>query len=91
MADVNGGALSFTSVMDNEKMNAAIEETLRRVQGFSDAVVGSGDAMDKTTQEIVESINIQKRVINELDKFDVRQNQLWFYLAHQNCSHLYIL
>ena len=67
MADVNGGALSFTSVMDNEKMNAAIEETLRRVQGFSDAVVGSGDAMDKTTQEIVESINIQKRVINELE------------------------
>lgn len=67
MADVNGGALSFTSVMDNGKMNAAIEETLRRVQGFSDAVVGSGDAMDKTTQEIVESINIQKRVINELE------------------------
>ena len=67
MADVNGGALSFTSVMDNGNMNAAIEETLRRVQGFSDAVVGSGDAMDKTTQEIVESINIQKRVINELE------------------------
>ena len=67
MADVNGGALSFTSVMDNDKMNAAIEETLRRVQGFSDAVVGSGDAMDKTTQEIVESINIQKRVISELE------------------------
>ena len=67
MADVNGGALSFTSVMDNEKMNAAIEETLRRVQGFSDAVVGSGDAMDRTTQEIVESINTQKRVINELE------------------------
>ena len=67
MADVNGGTLSFTSVMDNEKMNAAIEETLRRVQGFSDAVVGSGDAMDKTTQEIVESINIQKRVISELE------------------------
>lgn len=68
MADVNGGALSFTSIMDNGKMNAAIDETLRRVQGFSDAVVGSGDAMDKTTQEIVESINIQKRVINDLEK-----------------------
>ena len=67
MADVNGGALSFTSIMDNGKMNAAIDETLRRVQGFSDAVVGSGDAMDKTTQEIIESINIQKRVINDLE------------------------
>ena len=67
MADVNGGALSFTSIMDNDQMNAAIEETLRRVQGFSDAVVGSGDTMDNTTQEIVESIQIQKRVIEELE------------------------
>ena len=68
MADVNGGALSFTSIMDNDQLNAAIEETLRRVQGFSDAVVGSGDTMDNTTQEIVESIQIQKRVIEELEK-----------------------
>lgn len=68
MADVNGGALSFTSIMDNDQMNAAIEETLRRVQGFSDAVVGSGDTMDNTTQEIVKSIQIQKRVIEELEK-----------------------
>lgn len=68
MADVNGGALSFTSIMDNDQMNAAIEETLRRVQGFSDAVVGSGDTMDDTTKEIVESIQIQKRVIEELEK-----------------------
>lgn len=68
MADVNGGALSFTSIMDNDQMNAAIEETLRRVQGFSDAVVGSGDTMDNTTQEIVESIQVQKRVIEELEK-----------------------
>ena len=68
MADVNGGALSFTSIMDNDQMNSAIEETLRRIQGFSDAVVGSGDTMDNTTQEIVESIQIQKRVIEELEK-----------------------
>lgn len=67
MADVNGGALSFSSVLDNDQMNAAIEETLRRVQGFSNAVVGSGDVVDKTTQEIVESINIQKQVIQNLE------------------------
>lgn len=67
MADVNGGALSFSSVLDNDQMNAAIEETLRRVQGFSNAVVGSGDVIDKTTQEIVESINIQKQVIQNLE------------------------
>lgn len=53
MAEIDGGSLSFKSVMDNDQLNSAIDETLRRVQGFSDAVVESGDVMDKTTQEMI--------------------------------------
>ena len=53
MAEIDGGSLSFKSIMDNDQLNSAIDETLRRVQGFSDAVVGSGDVMDKTTQEMI--------------------------------------
>lgn len=53
MAEIDGGSLSFKSVMDNDQLNSAIDETLRRVQGFSDAVVISGDVMDKTTQEMI--------------------------------------
>lgn len=53
MAEIDGGSLSFKSVMDNDQLNSAIDETLRRVQGFSDAVVGSGDVMDKTTNEMI--------------------------------------
>lgn len=67
MAEIDGGALSFKSVMDNEQLNSAINETMRRVQGFSDAVVGSGDVMDKTTQEIIECIEIQRKVIQDLE------------------------
>lgn len=67
MAEIDGGALSFKSVMDNEQLNSAINETMRRVQGFSDAVVGSGDIMDKTTQEIVECIEIQRKVVQDLE------------------------
>lgn len=67
MAEIDGGALSFKSVMDNDQLNTAIEETLRRVQGFSDAVVGAGDTMDSTTQEMVECIEIQKKVIQDLE------------------------
>ena len=67
MAEIDGGALSFKSVLDNDQLNAAIDETLRRVQGFSDAVVGSGDVMDKTTQEMVECIEIQRKVIQDLE------------------------
>ena len=46
MANIDGGALSFKSVMDNDQMNEAIEETLRRVQGLSDATVAGGKKMD---------------------------------------------
>lgn len=46
MANIDGGALSFKSVMDNDQMNEAIEETLRRVQGLSDATVAGGEKMD---------------------------------------------
>lgn len=67
MAEIDGGALSFKSIMDNGQLNSAINETMRRVQGFSDAVVGSGDVMDKTTQEIVECIEIQRKVVQDLE------------------------
>lgn len=46
MASIDGGALSFKAVMDNDQMNEAIEETLRRVQGLSDATVAGGKRMD---------------------------------------------
>lgn len=45
MSDITGGGLSFKSTMDNEQMDAAIAETLRRVQGFSDATVAGGAAI----------------------------------------------
>lgn len=67
MAEINNGTLSFKSVLDNGQLNAAIDETLRRVQGFSNAVAGSGDVMDKTTQDIVECIEIQRKVIQGLE------------------------
>lgn len=68
MAEIDGGALSFKSIMDNDQLNMAIDETLRRVQGFSNAVVGSGDVMDRTTQEMVECIEIQRKVVQDLEK-----------------------
>lgn len=67
MAEIDGGTLSFKAILDNGQLNAAIDETLRRVQGFSDAVAGSGDVMDKTTQEMVECIEIQRKVIQDLE------------------------
>lgn len=56
MAEIDGGALAFKSVLDNEQMNSAVEETLRRVQGLSDATVGGGKQMDKAFQQTADGI-----------------------------------
>lgn len=56
MAEIDGGALAFKSVLNNEQMNSAVEETLRRVQGLSDATVEGGKHMDKAFQQTAGSI-----------------------------------
>lgn len=56
MANIDGGALSFKSVMENDQMNSAIEETLRRVQGLSDATVAGGKQMDKAFMQTTDGI-----------------------------------
>ena len=67
MAEISGGGMSFTSTMDNSQLDKAVEETLRRLQGLSEGAVAVGDAMDSTTAELVEQINIQKKVIQDLE------------------------
>lgn len=52
MADIDGGGLFFVSDMDNSQLEAAIQETLRRVQGLSDGFVSVGDTVDKTVADI---------------------------------------
>ena len=56
MADINDGSLSFTSTMDNDQMNAAIDETLRRIQGLSDGTVDGtmamSDAFERTSEGV---------------------------------------
>lgn len=56
MAEIDGGALSFKSVMDNDQMNAAIDETLRRVQGLSDGTVVGGQKMDAAFDNTADGI-----------------------------------
>ena len=56
MAEIDGGALAFKSVLDNEQMNSAVEETMRRVQGLSEATVGGGRQMDKAFQQTADGI-----------------------------------
>lgn len=84
MANIDGGALTFKSVMENDQMNSAIEETLRRIQGLSDATVAGGKQMDKTFLQTVDGIRQAIGQIgaaceiheNELTKLKARYDQL---------------
>lgn len=66
--NIKGGALEFDIIANNSQLNKALEESKRRIQGVSDALVESGDTMDNVTQEIVECIDIQKKVIEQLEE-----------------------
>ena len=56
----------FTASLSNEQLNAAVEETLRRVQGLSDGFVGAGTVMDSTTQKMVNCVQMQQSTIQSL-------------------------
>lgn len=54
--DISGGGLNFKSQMDNEQLDNAIEQTLKRVQGLVDATVTGGKQMDSTFNVTADSI-----------------------------------
>lgn len=60
MAEIDGGTLSFKSELDNDQLKQAIDETIARVQGLSDASVAGGekmaDAFGQAAQEIRQKI-----------------------------------
>lgn len=59
--DISGGSLSFKSIMDNGQMNGAIDETLRRVEGLTNATVRGGEQMDgafkKTASQMMQALD----------------------------------
>lgn len=56
MAEIDGGALSFKSVMDNGQLITAVEETLRRIKGLSDGTVAESQKMDEAFNLTAQSI-----------------------------------
>lgn len=67
MADVDGGSLSFESILDNSQLEAAIDETMRRVQGLSDGFVSSGQVLDDTMSQMAQAIQSQVAYVQGLE------------------------
>lgn len=76
---IKGGALEFDIIANNGQINSALEETKKRVQGFSDATVEGGAKMEAAYQEAAATIEkafkeidvmaaIHSNAINDLEK-----------------------
>jgi PHD/YefM family antitoxin component YafN of YafNO toxin-antitoxin module len=50
MAKIQGGTLEYEVLLNTEKINGMLEETKRRIQGFSDATVAGGAKMETAYQ-----------------------------------------
>lgn len=84
MANIDGGSLSFRSLLDNGQFDEAIQESLKRVQGLSDATVSGGKKMDKAFLQTADGIRqaigqigqaceMHERALSELE---AKYNQL---------------
>jgi hypothetical protein len=68
------GGLYFDADLNNEKINAAIEETIRRIQGLSNGTVAAGQTMDDAFAKTAEDI---EQAFRDIDKMaDINQSAL---------------
>lgn len=58
--------LHFESDLDNDKLKQAIDESLARIKGLSDATVSGGERMDKSFEMTAENIDKTFRDIDSL-------------------------
>ena len=66
--DVNGGKLDFTATLDNSQIVAAIEETIKRVQGLSDGTASAGEIMQEAFDGMEDSVvNAVKNIQSAID------------------------
>ncbi len=64
MAETTDGAMHFEASLDNRKLLGAIDETIRRINGLSDATVKGGAAMDASFSQMASEI---KQRFNKVD------------------------
>lgn len=64
---MKGGTLEFDIVANNDGINKALNETEKRIAGFSKATVEGGKSIDAMFDATNENIRIQKQVIKDLE------------------------
>ena len=64
--NIKGGALEFDIIANNGQINSALDETKRRIQGFTNATVEGGEQMEAAFKEIAAQIDAAFRDIDAM-------------------------
>lgn len=64
--NIKGGALEFDIIANNGQINSALDETKRRIQGFTNATVEGGEQMEAAFKEIAAQIDAAFRNIDAM-------------------------
>lgn len=64
--NIKGGALEFDIIANNGQINSALDETKRRIQGFTDATVEGGEQIEAAFKEIAAQIDAAFRDIDAM-------------------------
>ncbi len=64
---MKGGSIEFDIIANNGQINSSLKETERRITGFSKTTVAAGDRINEMFDATRENIEIQKRVIKDLE------------------------
>lgn len=65
--NIDEGAMNFEVTMNNDKFTVCVDESEKRVKGFSSATVAEGKKIDDVFKITAENIRIQKDVIAKLE------------------------
>ena len=64
---MKGRSIEFDIIANNGQINSSLKETERRITGFSKTTVAAGDRINEMFDATRENIEIQKRVIKDLE------------------------
>lgn len=70
--NIDGGGLEFEAILKNQRLNAAVAESERKVMGFTQTVVSGGNDIDKAYEETAWKIN---STFNRIDKIHAEHTE----------------
>lgn len=73
--NTDNGALEFESTIDNDLLDKAIDQSVKKMESMVDSFVEGGDAMDDAMKITAKNIEIQKKVIADLERQIYELNQ----------------